>query len=448
MNFTVVLIGRPNVGKSTLYNRLIGNKHAIVYDMPGVTRDRRESVGNIGPLSFNVVDTAGLYDDEKGGIGQRMISQTEIAINNADLILLIVDARNGIIEEDKYFANWVRKKSKPVILVINKAESSNDIKNALSDSYRLGFGEAVCISAAHNQGFVDLHDRIAEIKLEYQSEYKLVEDDTKHIQIAIIGKPNVGKSTLLNQLLKTERVITGPEAGLTRDAVSIDWNYNNIPIRLIDTAGLKKSQISNELDRFTIDDTIRAIKYAHVTILLIDANIGIEAQDITIANIAINEGRALIIAVNKWDQVTDHNEFIQKFRYKLDKQLNQVKGVSVIYISALYGENIYTAIDAALDSYNSWNIRVNTALLNQWLKNVLEAHPLPISSFGRRIRIKYITQIKTRPPSFLLFTSSPTEIPDSYNRYLSNSLREKFDLKHTTIRLLYKKGDNPYKRKK
>lgn len=449
MYFTIAIIGRPNVGKSTLYNRLVGKKHAITYDLPGVTRDRREGIGNIGPLSFKLIDTAGLTDNKQDSLADRMLDQTNVAITQANLVLVMLDARSGLCSDDEYFINWIRKKSKPVLIVVNKAEARGIAQNIIADTYKFGFGEPICISAEHGEGMIDLYDAISPLYDKYKEEYGDIEDNlSQHIQIAIIGRPNAGKSTLINNILKDDRTLTGPEAGITRDSIAIDWQYKDKAIRIIDTAGLrKKGQITSALERFAIEDTLRAIKYAHVTVLLIDAIIGFESQDIAIANIAIEEGRAIVIAINKWDQIENKNEYVAELKYLLNKQLGQVRNLAVVYISALYSDNIYKPIDAALDSYDSWNIRVNTATLNIWLKKTLEAHPLPLASSGRRIKIKYVTQIKTRPPTFMLFTSHPKEVPGDYVRYLTNALRDEFDLNYTPIRLTFKAGDNPYKRK-
>jgi GTP-binding protein len=453
MSFTVSIIGRPNVGKSTLFNRLTGRKHAIVDDMPGVTRDRREGQGNIGPLEFLVIDTAGLEQADEDALETRMMRQTEQAVAQSDLVLMVIDGRVGVTKEDLFFASWIRKKNKDIVLVVNKCEGRG-ASFGIQESYKLGFGEPVAISAEHGEGLVDLYEAVAPHYERYEHGVGKIDisDDAirdKHIQIAIVGRPNAGKSTLLNTLLQTERVLTGPEAGITRDAIAIDWHYKDNNIRLIDTAGIRrKSNIDNKLEKLSLEDALRAVRYAHVVILLIDANCPLEKQDLAIADIIIKEGRGIVLAINKWDSIEDKNAAFNEIKHQIDRLLPQIRNVPTIYLSALHGNNVEKAIDAALDVYKTWNKHISTAKLNTWLNQALERHPLPLGPHGKRLRIKYITQTKSRPPTFQLFASIPKEIPESYIRYLTNSIREEFEIPGVPIRMVLRKSDNPYAKKK
>ena len=452
MTFTVAIIGRPNVGKSTLFNRLTGKRHAIVDDTPGVTRDRREGMGRIGPLHFAVIDTAGLEDTTPETMEGRMMQQTDRAVNQADVVLMVIDGRAGIMPDDRHFATYLRKKNKPIILAVNKCEGKQ-ASDTISDSYQLGFDNNVAISAEHGEGMVDLYDVLAPYYEAYTKEHEHLElsegGKDRHIQIAIVGRPNAGKSTLLNQLLREERVLTGPEAGLTRDSIAIDWSYKGKAIRLIDTAGLRrKSNVSTKLEKLAVEDSARAVRYAHVVILMLDATMPLESQDITIAGMVINEGRALVVALNKWDLVKDKQAVSLYVRESIEHEYPQLKGVPLVNLSALHGNNLDKVIDEALECYELWGSSISTGKLNTWLAQALEAHPLPLSKSGKRIRIKYITQNKKRPPTFLLFTTRPNEIQDSYMRYLMNSLRAEFHLPGVPIRLVLRKTENPYEPKK
>jgi len=452
MTFTVAIIGRPNVGKSTLFNRLTGTRHAIVDDRPGVTRDRREGKGRIGPLHFDIIDTAGMEKASSETMEARMLQQTEMAVMQADVALMVIDGRVGILPDDIYFANYLRKKDKPVILAVNKCEGRQG-SDTTNEAYKLGFKNQVSISAEHGEGMVDLYDVLAPFYEAYMHENEHLEIEEggkdKHIQIAIVGRPNAGKSTLLNRLLQQERVLTGPEAGLTRDSIAIDWEYQGQQIRLIDTAGMrKKSNVSNKLEKLAVEDATRAIRYAHVVILMIDATIPLESQDITIAGMVIHEGRALVIALNKWDLVEDKQATSMSIREGIEHEYPQLKGMKIVNLSALHGNNLDKVMDAALASYHLWCSYISTSKLNEWLALATEQHPLPLSKSGKRVRIKYVTQHKRRPPTFLLFTTRPDEIQDSYMRYLMNHLRDYFELPGVPVRLILRKTENPYEKKK
>ena len=445
--YTVAIVGRPNVGKSTLFNRLVGKKHAIVDDMPGVTRDWKEGVAHIGSLSFKVIDTAGLEEDAKDEMGKKIKQVTINALDHADLIIFVTDAKPGITNEDLLFARWLRRNPKKTVLLANKCESSNTAV-FVEDYYRLGLGEPVFISAEHGLGMIDLFNLINEEFEEFSKEQEAIRksgEKREAISIAIVGRPNAGKSTLVNQLLKTERMVTGEMPGITRDSISIDYEFNNQAIKLIDTAGIKKkSSIKNDLEEMTYEDSKRAIRFAHTVILTMDATNAFESQDIAIANMAIAEGRPIVLAINKWDKIEDKSRYNNALVDSINKLLPEIKDAPIIYISALNGHNVNLMMQAALDSYANWNIRIPTRKLNAWLHEKIIAHPLPLGPNARRVRIKYITQHNIRPPAFVLFSNLPNDIGDTYLRYLANGLKESFELKGVPIRLHTKKTDNPY----
>lgn len=444
--FTVAVVGRPNVGKSTLFNRLVGKRHAIVDDFPGVTRDWREGSANIGPLSFKVIDTAGLEEDAKDEMGKKIKQVTINALNHAHLILFVTDAKVGITNDDLVFSRWLRKQSTKVIILANKSESSNTAV-FVQDYFRLGMGEPVFISAEHGLGMIDLFDVInqeAEIFKNGQEEDNLG-SKKEAISIAIVGRPNAGKSTLVNQLLKTERMVTGEMPGITRDSIALDYEFNNQAIRLVDTAGIKKkTSIKDQLEEMTYEDSKRAIRFAHVVILTVDATIAFEKQDIAIANMAIAEGRPVVVAINKWDKIDDKSRYNNALVDSIAKLLPEIKDAPIIYISAINGHNVSPMMQAALDAYENWNVRIPTRKLNNWLLDKVAAHPLPLGPNARRVRIKYITQHNIRPPAFVLFSNLPDDISDSYIRYLSNGLKDTFGLKGVPVRLHTKKTNNPY----
>ena len=448
MTFTVAIVGRPNVGKSTLFNRLVGKRLALVSEEPGVTRDRREGEARLRDLTFTVIDTAGLDEVEAASLEARMQAQTERAVASADLALLLVDARAGLTPLDRHFADWLRRGSTPVVLVANKCEG-RDSEAGRMEAYALGLGEPVPLSAEHNLGLSDLRDSIAEI-VESSDIAPAAEaaDEDKPLQLAIVGRPNVGKSTLVNKLVGEDRVLTGPEPGITRDAIAIEWRYQDRPIRLIDTAGLRRrARAVARLEQMSAADTQRAINFAHVVVLLLDAGAPMEKQDLTIARQVVDEGRALVIAVNKWDLCADRAGTMKALSDRLERSFPQTRGVPVVTISALRGDKLERLLDAVFTAYEIWNRRIPTAALNRWLGAMIERHPPPAPG-GRRVKLRYMTQAKTRPPSFAIFCSRPTKVPDSYLRYLENALREDFDLPGTPIRLTLRKGENPYAPKK
>jgi GTP-binding protein len=444
MDAVVAIIGRPNVGKSTLFNRLVGRRAALVHPTPGVTRDRREGEANVAGLAFTVIDTAGL--EEAGGdtLDARIQFQTHRAMDDADVALLLVDARAGLTPLDRHFADWARRSKTPVILVANKCEGRAG-QSGLLEAYELGLGDPVPISAEHGEGMSDLRDALAPYVAEDSSEEDAEPDEHDGpLQLAIVGRPNVGKSTLINRLVGDERVVTGPEPGVTRDSIAIDWRWNDMPIRLFDTAGMRRqARIHETLEHLSVVDTERAIRFAHVVVLMMDGEMVAERQDLTIARRVVDEGRALVIAVNKWDTVEDRARTLRKLEDRLERSLPQVRGVPVVRLSALTGEGVNRLLPAVLKVYELWNKRLPTSPLTRWLEDMVARHPPPMVQ-GRRLRLRYITQVKSRPPTFALFGSRPKLLPESYLRYLVNALRDDFDLQAVPIRRIPRSGRNPY----
>ncbi|WP_193370811.1 ribosome biogenesis GTPase Der [Pelagibius marinus] len=447
MTITVAIIGRPNVGKSTLFNRLVGQRLALVDDTPGVTRDRREGEANLFGLEFRAIDTAGLEEVFDASLEGRMRAQTERAVADADLALLVIDARAGITALDEHFARWLRRSGKAVALVANKCEG-RESEAGLNDAYSLGLGQAIPISAEHGLGMSDLYDAVAAVasKAEEEGPEEPEEEDETGgvLQLAVVGRPNVGKSTLINKLLGEERLLTGPEAGITRDSIAVEWTYKGRPLRLVDTAGLRrKARVVEKIEKLSTQDTLRAIRFAQVVVLLLDVEEGLEKQDLTIARMVVEEGRALVIGVNKWDSCRERDAALAGIHDRLLRSLPQTRGIPVVTLSALQGHNIDALLEAVFQAYDVWNRRVATADLNRWLEAVTSSHPPPAVN-GRRVRLKYMTQAKARPPTFAIFCSKPQELPPSYLRYLENGLREAFDLPGTPIRINFRKGENPY----
>ena len=449
--FTLVIVGRPNVGKSTLFNRLVGKRLALVDDTPGVTRDRREGEGKLADLTFTVVDTAGLEDSTSENMEGRMRRQTERAIEGADMCLFMIDGRAGVTPMDAHFAELLRKGKTPVLLAANKCESSAG-RAAHFEAYKLGLGDPIPISAEHGQGLDGLYDALRALMpappFEDESEDVFEEEKAAApdapLKIAIVGRPNTGKSTLINQLVGEQRMLTGPEAGLTRDSICVSWRWKGRPIELFDTAGLRKqARVTGKLERLSTQDTKRALNFAEVVVVLIDATQPFEKQDLHIADQVAREGRALVIALNKWDLIEDPREHLAMLRQKLDLSLPQVTGVPLVTLSALTGKGVERLLPAVEKIYALWNRRVPTAALNRWLAVATERHPPPAVQ-GRRIKLRYMTQVSARPPAFAVFTTRAAALPDSYSRYLINSLRKDFDLPGVPIRLMLRTRTNPY----
>ena len=448
MTFTLAIIGRPNVGKSTLFNRLVGRQLALVDDRPGVTRDRREGEARLGGAEFNIIDTAGLDDTRGDDLLNAMRGQTEMAVAQADVLLFMVDARAGITPMDEAFAQELRKTDKPIILAANKAEGKAG-EGGLLEAFSLGLGEPIRLSAAHGEGLGELYDALLPHIEAYVHADEADEEADKSISLAILGRPNAGKSTLINHLLGEERLLAGPQAGMTRDAISIEWQWHGTPIKLIDTAGMRKrARVKEKLEKLAVADALRAMRYAECVVLVIDALKPFDKQDLQIADLVVREGRALVIAVNKWDLVKDKRAVRKTLDEEVERLLPQMRGVKLVYISALKGgKGLDQMMQAVLNVYEAWNTRVPTGSLNRWLEGAVHAHNPPASR-GRRIKLRYITQAKSRPPTFIVFCSKPDALPESYSRYLINDLRETFNLPSVPIRLHMRKGDNPYAPKK
>jgi len=463
MSFSLAIIGRPNVGKSTLFNRLVGKKLALVDDRPGVTRDRREGAAKLADLSFTVIDTAGLEEGGEASLEGRMRQQTEAAIDQADAILFMIDARAGVTPDDKYFADLVRRAGKPVVLVANKAEGRAG-EAGFFEAYTLGLGDPVPLSAEHGEGMIDLFDALrlalpeateAPIEEEEATAPRRFDDEdgsdldiTKPLRITVVGRPNAGKSTLINRLLGEERLLVGPEAGITRDSIGIDFEWRDRKMKLFDTAGLRRrARVTDKLEKLAGADALRAVRFSEVVVLLVDSTIPFEKQDLTIADIAASEGRAVVIGLGKWDLIEDRGKTLIRLREEAARLLAQLRGCPVIPVSGATGEGLDELMRAVIAVHETWNKRISTARLNRWLNNTLEETPPPAVS-GRRIKIRYMTQPKSRPPHFVLFGNQLDELPTSYERFLINGLRKTFEFPGVPIRISKKTADNPYEGKK
>ena len=450
----VAIIGRPNVGKSTLFNRLVGKKLALVDDQPGVTRDRREGDANLLGLEFRIIDTAGYEDEDAATLPGRMRQQTEAAVQEADVALFLVDARAGVTPLDEEIARWLRSTDRPIILVANKAEGRAG-ETGVIEAMALGFGDPVQLSAEHGEGMGDLFEALLSHVEREEEEVEEEDPDNPNapLKLAIVGRPNAGKSTLVNRFLGEDRMITGPEAGITRDSIAIDWEWEDFdgnmrPVRLIDTAGLrKKARVEEKLEKLSVADTLRSIDFAEVVVLLLDATRGLEVQDLKIADRVLQEGRALIIALNKWDVAENASSLFNGVKGALDEGLAQVKGVPLLTVSAATGKGLDTLIDVAFKTREAWSRRVSTGQLNRWFERAIEANPPPAPG-GKRIKPRYVTQNKTRPPSFVLFGTRVDLLPMSYQRYLINGLRREFDFGAVPVRLTLRAPKNPFDRDK
>ncbi len=448
----VVILGRPNVGKSTLFNRLIGKRLALVDNQPGVTRDRREGTAHLFDLEFTVIDTAGLEEAEAGSLSDRMRAQTRAALEGATAALFVVDARAGLTEADRHFARWLRQEAPVAIIpVANKCEGRASSAGVM-DMYELGLGDPVALSAEHGEGLADLFEALAPhvpaIEEGFPSDSDEESEDAP-LKLAIVGRPNAGKSTLINRLLGENRLLTGPEAGITRDSISVDWTWTDRDgtsraVKLIDTAGMRKNaRVVEKLEKLAVADARHAIDFAEVVVLLLDATLGLESQDLKIADQVLQEGRALIVALNKWDSAEDQSRLFNGVKKALDEGLAQVKGVPLLTLSGLTGKGLDTLMDVAFETRARWTRRVPTAALNRWFEAALERNPPPAPS-GRRIKLRYITQARSRPPTFIVFGTRLDALPESYNRYLVNSLRDDLDLKGLPIRINMRSRTNPF----
>jgi GTP-binding protein len=451
---TVAIIGRPNVGKSTLFNRLVGKRLALVDDQPGVTRDRREGEANLLGLEFRVMDTAGYEDEDAATLPGRMRAQTEAAVRESDVSLFLIDARAGVTPLDEEIARWLRSTDRPVVLMANKAEGRAG-ESGILEAMALGLGDPIPFSAEHGEGVVDLFEALLP-HVERDEEEEIAEDEESPdapLKLAIVGRPNAGKSTLVNRLLGEDRMITGPEAGITRDSISVDWEWEdfegaNRKVRLIDTAGLrKKARVEEKLEKLSVMDTLRAIDFAEVVVLLLDATRGLEVQDLKIADRVLQEGRALVIALNKWDVAENASSLFNGVKGALDEGLAQVKGVPLLTVSAETGKGLDTLMKVAFETREAWSRRVSTGQLNRWFERAIEANPPPAPG-GKRIKPRYITQNKSRPPSFVLFGTRVDLLPMSYQRYLINGLRKEFDFGAVPVRLTLRAPKNPFDRDK
>jgi GTP-binding protein len=449
MSLTVAIVGRPNVGKSTLFNRLVGKRLALVDDRPGVTRDRREGDGRLGHLEFRIIDTAGLEEAKAESLEARMRAQTEAAIAEADVLLFMIDARAGLTPSDRAFAELARRSGRHTIVVANKSEG-RDSESGMLEAFALGLGEPVAISAEHGEGMGDLFRALNECfpddAGEDPEEEAAEEGAARPIRVAVLGRPNAGKSTLINALLGEDRLLVGPEAGITRDSIAVDVERHGVKLKVFDTAGMRKrARVEDKLEKLSVADGLRAAKFAEVVVVLMDATHAFEEQDLRIADLVVREGRALVVALSKSDLIKDSG-FAARLREEADHWLPQAKGMPVVTVSGLTGAGLDRLVQAIQSAHEVWNRRISTNPLNRWLNETVDTHPPPAVS-GRRIKLRYITQPKSRPPSFVLFCSRADALPESYIRYLTNGLRTAFDLPGVPIRLTLREKDNPYAEK-
>lgn len=473
MSFTVAIVGRPNVGKSTLFNRLVGKKLALVDDTPGVTRDRRPGDAKLVDLRFTIIDTAGLEETGPDTLEGRMRAQTEMAIQEADLTLFVVDAKMGLTPLDKTFGELLRRSGKPVVLVANKSEARGS-DGGFYDAFTLGLGEPVPISAEHGQGMIDLRDAIVEaigeerafagendeeavtdvsipageLEGDEDEEIEAAYDDTKPLRVAIVGRPNAGKSTLINRFLGEDRLLTGPEAGITRDSISVEWDWRGRTIKMFDTAGMRrKARVQEKLEKLSVADALRAIRFAETVVIVFDATIPFEKQDLQIVDLVLREGRAAVLAFNKWDLVEHPQEVLADLREKTERLLPQARGIRAVPISGQTGYGLDKLMQNIIDTDKVWNKRISTAKLNRWLEGVQVQHPPPAVS-GRRLKLKYMTQVKARPPAFMISCTRPDAVPEHYLRYLTNGLRADFQMPGVPIRIHLKASENPFESRK